>query len=171
MPVPDRPRQEKFLAQDLYNTLRYLFEAAIAWKAALEHPKRAARHQIVFGMYTSLVEARALYEFFYSNRDTNDDARACHFARPGWNPPKETRLYSEYMKRLKPANKRVFHLVYNRSNHAGGTGLEELKNQVLEFAKELRCLTEEFARNAEPVFHAGIQSALRNALEEADVAA
>jgi hypothetical protein len=170
MPILDRSTKERFLADDPYNALRWLFEGAIAWKAALERPERAGRHQSVFGMYMSLVEARALYEFFYKEGKAgrDDDARACHF---GWKPPREVPLYSEYMKREKPANKRVFHLVYNRSAHAGGTGPDELNKRVLEFAKDLRRLTEEFARKAEPDFCDGIQRALQKALQETELAA
>jgi hypothetical protein len=74
----------------------------------------------------------------------------------------------------KPANKRVFHLVYNRAVHAGGSGedsFDHLKNQVLELARDLRRLTEEFANNADPNSRDSITNALREALQEAKLAA
>ncbi len=171
MPVPDDSTKEKFLREDLYNALRWLFEGAIAWEAARRRPESAGRHQGLLGMYASLMEARALYEFFYG-QGHGDDARACHFAS-AWNPG-ETDHYQRYMAGGKPANKRVFHLVYNRAVHAGGSGEDgpdHLKNQVLELARDLRRLTEEFANNADPTFRDGVSNALREALQEAKLAA
>jgi hypothetical protein len=159
--------EEEFLRDDLYDALRWLFEAAIAWEAARRIPQCAGRHQIVFGMYTSLVQARALYEFFYK-KGKGDDFRVKDFA-PKWNPTKSS-LYKKYMDRNQPVQKRVFHLVRNRSIHAGGTGPDELKEQVLEFAKDLRRLTEEFRQNADPVFQDEIQFALTRAIQEAGLA-
>jgi hypothetical protein len=123
-------------------------------------------------MYASLVQARALYEFFFDGRARRDDARARQFA-PGWRP-KKTELYLKYMAGGQPTNKRVFHLVYNRPAHAGGPGQEgpdHLKEQVLQFARDLRILTEEFASKADAGFHDSIQCALQEALKEAKVAA
>jgi hypothetical protein len=168
MTVPDKPTQNNFLKDDLYDALRWLFEGAITWEAARRNTACALRHQSVLGMYASLVQARALYEFFYKE-GKDDDARAKHFA-PAWKPQK-TQIYQKYMGRLRPANKRVFHLVYNRTIHAGGSGHDDLKNQVLEFAKDLRRVTEEFAQNASSDFRDGIQFALNRALEEAKLAA
>ena len=168
MTVPDRATLESFLKDDLYDALRWLFEGAVSWESARRNTARAARHQSVLGMYASLVQARALYEFFYKE-EKNDAARAKHFA-PTWKPQK-TQLYQKYMDRLRPANKRVFHLVYNRTIQAGGSGQDELKNQVLEFAKDLRKITEEFAHNASTDFRDGIQFALNKALQEAELAA
>jgi hypothetical protein len=74
----------------------------------------------------------------------------------------------------KPANKRVFHLVYNRSVHSGGSGqdgADHLKNQVLEFAKDLRSLMEQFMNSADTVFRDSIRQALDNALREAKLTA
>ena len=171
MPLPDEPTKERFLKDDLCDGLKWLFEGAIAWDAAQRRPERAGRHLIVLGMYTSLVQARALYEFFYGHGQ-GDDARASHFA-PTWKPP-ESCLYRKYMARRKPANKRVFHLVYNRATHAGGSGHEgpdHLKKQVLEFAKDLLALTKEFANNADPRFQGGVQYAVGEALKGAKDAA
>jgi hypothetical protein len=123
-------------------------------------------------MYVSLVQARALYEFFYDPEKQKDDARARHFAS-AWKP-RESDLYGRYMAGGKPANKRVFHLVYNRGLRAGGSGRDgpdHLKNQVLEFAKDLRRLTEEFASNADAAFRGSVQYALQEALKEAELAA
>ena len=126
---------------------------------------------MVLGMYANFVQARALYEFFYSTGN-RDDARAEDFA-PKWRPVtrrRASRLYSNYMAGGRPANKRVFHLVYNRSVHAGGSGHEgndHIKKKVLEFAKDLRQLTEEFIKCVQPHFRAIVQSALDSALQEA----
>ena len=158
---------ERFLKEDLYDALRWLFEGAIAWEAARSRPEHC-RHQGVLGMQTSLVQARALYEFFYSH-EQGDDARAVHFAST-WRPL-ETDLYRAYMAGGKPANKRVFHLVYNRSRHAVGSESEHLKNKVLEFARDLKRLTEDFSRNADLGFQQAIEVALKKALHEADLAA
>jgi hypothetical protein len=161
-----------FLANDLSDALRWLFEGAVAWEAARRRPESAARHQAAVSMYASIVQARALYEFYFSPAKKNDDARARDFAST-WNPAK-TELYRRYMAEGQPANKRVFHLVYNRPAHAGASGEdgpEHLKNRVLEVAKELRRLTEEFAHNADPAFRDSAKFALQKALKEAVSAA
>ena len=64
-------------------------------------------------------------------------------------------LYSDYMDNESPANKRVVHLVYGRSHHAGGPANDEtyhIKNQVLSFAKELLKFTREFATRIDQDF-------------------
>lgn len=167
MTVPGKP-EEEFIRNDLYDALRWLFEGAVAWEAARVKPQFSGRHQIVLGMYTSFVQARAIYEFYYKT-GKGDDFRAKHFA-PKWKPA-ESPLYRKHMDQHKPAQKRVFHLVSNRSIHAGGAGPEELKNQVVGFAKDLRKLTADLSQNADTVFQGEIQSALARAMQEADLAA
>jgi hypothetical protein len=169
MTAPDMPTRQKFLEVDLYNSLRWLFEGAIAWKASFDRPERT-RHQSALGMFTSLVQARALYEFFYANGGS-DDARVCDFVAR-WSPAK-TDLYVDYMAHQKPANKRVFHLVYNRDTHAGGTeaGKDRLEDKVLLIAIDIRELCEQFLGNVLPDFHAGVQYALSKALSDAQIAA
>ncbi len=168
-----RPVQEtvesksKFLQEDYYNALRYLFEGAVAWEAARKKQSDSARHQSVFGMYASLVEARALYEFFFSDREGKDDARAYHFAK-GWSPRDVGSLNKDYMQGRKPVNKRLFHLVYGRSNCGGQPPINE---QVLAFARALRSLAEQFANQVDEDFKGTARSALRRALNEAAEAA
>jgi len=122
-------------------------------------------------MFTSLVQARSLYEFFYGKRrDNGDDARASDFAsNTGWKAP-TSQLYKRYMETGKPAQKRVFHLVFNRSTHSGGAG-SELNTKVVEFAVEIRGLVEDFEWNADPEFREDISCALARAILEADKAA
>lgn len=167
MPPSNRSTMERFLKEDLYDALRWFFEGAVAWDAARSRPEKC-RHQCVLGMQTSLVQARALYEFFYGH-EQGDDARAVQFAST-WRPL-ETNLYRAYMAGGKPANKPAFHLVYNRSRHAVGNESGHLKNRVVEFARDLKRLTEDFCRNADSSFQQVIDSALKKALEEADLAA
>lgn len=164
--MPTQDEKSKFLKEDLYDSLRWLFVGTVAWHAARVQPDRCP-HQMVLGMYTNLVQARALYEFFYS-RGKRDDARAVDFA-PAWRPVPSS-LYSNYMAGGKPANKRVFHLVYDRSAHPAGPGHvadDHINKKVLEFAKELRQITEEFVKCVQPHFRAIVQSALDSALQEA----
>jgi len=159
--------KKEFLKSDFYDALRWLFEGAVTWRAITTDPKRW-RHQKVQGMYTSLVQARALYEFFYKT-PKGDDASARHFVS-SWTPIK-TAPYKNYMARGQPAQKRVFHLVYGRSKHSGGTGHDgpdHLNEQVLSFALDLRQLIEEFARLADPQFQVLIEGALNEALAEAN---
>lgn len=171
VPVPDDSTKVSFLEEDFDDALRWLFVGAITWEASQSEPHRCA-NQDALAMFTSLTQARALYEFFYGLGEQDDDARARHFAS-AWDPPK-TDLYRRYMAGGKPANKRVFHLVYNRPARAGGSGqdgTDHLKNQVLEFAKDLRSLTEKFADSADTDFRDSIQHALQKALQEAKLAA
>jgi hypothetical protein len=164
--MPTLDEKNEFLKNDLYDSLRWLFVGAVAWYA----PERCP-NQIVLGMYTSLVQARALYEFYYG-RENGDNARSVEFAR-SWRPVR-TSLYSKYMAARKPANKRVFHLVYNRSSHAGGqghAGPDHINKQVLKFAKDLYRLTEEFIQSAQPNFRLIVKSALDRALDQANHAA
>ncbi|MGO9087339.1 MAG: hypothetical protein ACLQBK_19135 [Candidatus Sulfotelmatobacter sp.] len=160
-----------FLSDDLYDALRWLFEGAVAWEAARVRPSQSGRHQKVFGMYTSLVQARSLYEFFYGQkRGQPDDARANDFtSKSKWTAPPSP-LYARYMESRRPAQKRVFHLVFNRSVHSGGTG-NELNKKVLEFALELRRLVQDLEQSADPQFKAEIGCALARAILEADKAA
>ena len=183
MSVADAHRRQS-LEDDLYNALCYLFEGAIAWdawkrtteKAAGEKPSSTVilRHQGVLGMYTAFMEARALYEFFHKHgRRGHDDARADDFASE-WKA-NQTDVYKNYMAAEKPANKRMFHLVYGRSEHSGGTGTEgidHLKEQVLNVAKDLRDLTDEFNKHIDDSgFREVAETALRKALDEAQKAA
>ncbi len=113
-------------------------------------------------MFTSLVQARALYEFYYKKTKSKkaiDDARAWEFCN-SWIPPIST-LYDDYMCAGKPANKRVFHLVYERSK------TNAINQQVVNFAQELRQITEIFAKDVKPEFSDLVESSLKDGLEEA----
>lgn len=169
----DESTKKAFLTEDLYDALRWLFVGAVTWDASRKQPHRCG-NQDVLAMFSSLAQARALYEFFYANGRQQDDARACDFtSASAWHPP-ETNLYRTYMAAHKPANKRVFHLVYNRLVHSGGSGqdgADHLKNQVLEFAKDLRSLIEQFMNSADTVFRDSIRQALDKALREAKLTA
>jgi hypothetical protein len=159
----------KFIAEDLYDALRWLFEGAVAWEAARMKPGKSSRHQQAFGMFTSLVQARSLYEFFYGKKKP-DDARARDFvSKSRWIVP-HSALYARYMENGKPAQKRVFHLVFNRPIHSGGLG-NELNKKVTEFAVDLRRLVEDFQRNADPEFRDEIECTLTKAILEANEAA
>jgi hypothetical protein len=57
--------KEKFLQKDFCDALTWLFVGAVIWEAAQRRPECCC-HQVVLGMYTTLVQARALYEFFFS---------------------------------------------------------------------------------------------------------
>jgi hypothetical protein len=70
----------------------------------------------------------------------------------------------------KPANKRLFHLVFERTQHAGGAGPHELKNQVVDFAVDLKQITESFSSHADSDFQQLIREALQTALDEAATA-
>lgn len=109
--------RKNFLDEDLSDALKGLFVGAVVWVAA--DTLERCPFQKGLGMFTSLVQARALYEFYSPKPAEDDDARASHFA-PNWRRTGVTSLYTTYMGRGMPANKRVFHLVYGRSAHAGG---------------------------------------------------
>jgi hypothetical protein len=151
---------KQFLEEDLYDALRWSFVSAVTWHATTDEER-------VLAMYTNFVQSRALYD---TNGAKPDDARVLHFA-PSWAEP-ESPLYLKYMQYGKPANKRVFHLVYDRSTaaNAGGPGhdgSDHIKNQVLEFAKDLRRITEQFIGCVKPQFQAIVRTTLANALSEA----
>ena len=181
MSVTDADRKQ-FLGEDFYNALRYLFEGAIAWDAWKRTKEKAAkgepcpvifRHQGVLGMYTTFMEARALYEFFHKHgprSDDDDGARADDFAS-NWKANKND-VYKDYMAHFKPANKRMFHLVYLRSEKSGETSTKEpLNEQVLNVAKDLRDLTREFIEHIDDsVSRELARTALQNALGEAQKA-
>jgi len=164
--------RKKFLEDDLSDALKGLFVGAVVWAAA--DASERCPFQKGLGMYTNLVQARSLYEF-YGPRPAgdDDDARASHFA-PNWDRTGVTPLGTKYMGWGKPANKRVFHLVYDRSVHAGGLGHDgpdHIKNQVIEFAKDLRGLTERFSQSVDSDFRTSVQLALEKALKGAAEAA
>jgi hypothetical protein len=173
MRTPTLEDRKKFLEDDLSDALKGLFVGAVVWSAA--DKSELCPFQKGLGMFTSLVQARSLYEFYSSKRATAyDDARAHDFA-PSW-AGRESALYNEYMVKGKPANKRVFHLVYFRSERSGGPtnehdGPKHIKNRILEFAKDLRRLTEEFIKCVEPHFRDSVERGLEKALKGADEAA
>jgi hypothetical protein len=149
--------------------LKWLLVGAVTWQA---HPEgTGARYLRALSMFTCLVQARALYEFFYNNgkqTGPGDTAYARHFAT-SWNP-KPTELYSGYMANKAPAQKRVFHPVYGRSEYSGGTAADEsdhLKNRVLGFAQDLKRLTDEFAAACDEKEHRElVECALAKALRD-----
>jgi hypothetical protein len=160
--ISEQDRRD-FLAKDLYNTLRYLVEGAVAWAAWKASPgSNIFRHQGVLAMYASLMEARALYGFFHEHEPPRhaDEARADDFVSNNWKAPKNP-VYTEYMAWGKPANKRMFHLVYGRAQQAGPNPLNE---QVLEVAKDLRKLTEDFIKN---ITNADCRTCASKALQDA----
>jgi hypothetical protein len=148
-----------------------MFEGAIAWEA-WKLSKGSARHQGVLGMYTVFMEARALYEFIHSHKlplRFPDEARADDFASPPWQA-KKSAVYSHYMDNKKPANKRMFHLVYRRSKTTGPAG--ELNEQVLNVTKDLLYLSQEFVTNInDDDLRALGEKALQDATNEAQKAA
>jgi hypothetical protein len=95
------------------------YGAAVAWQATEEVEKKAegCYAQRAQGMFTTLVQARALYDFYeQKERRKPGDAWASDFA-PRWTW--ESVLYRNYMANWKPVNKRVFHFVYDRSKAIG----------------------------------------------------
>ena len=172
--MPTLDMQNEFLEKDLSDALRWLFVGAVVWKAADEKPERCC-HQKALGMFMSFAQARALYEFYCKEGKTStkggvsDDARAWEFC-DSWTIPNSS-LYRDYMSMGKPANKRVFHLVYARSTKAGGpghSGPTHINEQVLNSARDLRLITETFAKSVKQEFTSLVQSALQKGLEEAE---
>jgi hypothetical protein len=154
------------LEADLADCLRWLLVAAVTWKAGSR--RQAVPHQQVLAMNTAFTQARALYEFFYSRSGGGDDARATDFISD-WTPAKSS-AYLGYMSAGRPANKRIFHLVYRRTEHAGGVEPDEsdhLKNQVVAVAEELVGLAREFVGRLDPELQPYGQTAFKLALDEA----
>lgn len=182
LPSPDEMKQ--FLEEDLYNDLRWLFDAAVVRQAADERRrskdkdtdkpdpdlKTLGRHADVHTMHASVALARSLYEFFFSSKEIHsDDARARHFSRDWDEPPSD--CYKEYFAGGKPANKRLLHPIYGRANHSGGTGHEgpdHLNEQVIAAARDLHQITLRFINKMEDKeFKASAKKALEDALYEA----
>ncbi len=172
MSITDADREE-FLRDDFYNALRYLFEGAIAWDAWKQSENDAFWHQGALGMYTTFMEARALYDFFHKRKTPNDgdNARADHFVLR-WEGSKSD-VYLRYMAQRKPVNKRMFHLIYARRAHSGETATAgPLKEQVLNVARDLCELSREFAKHIKDSMLQDVaRTALKSALCEAKKAA
>lgn len=154
------------LEADLADCLRWLLVGAVAWKAG--SVTSSVPHQQVLAMNTAFTQARALYEFFYGPSGRSDDARATDFISD-WAPPMSP-PYLAYMSAGKAANKRMFHLVYRRTEHAGGEAPDEsdhLKNQVVVVAEDLIGLTREFVGQLDSELQPHGQTALQLALDEA----
>lgn len=154
------------LEEDLADCLRWLLVGAIAWKAG--SVTSTVPHQQVLAMNTAFTQARALYEFFYGSPGRGDDARATDLISD-WAPP-ESPAYLGYMSAGKAANKRMFHLVYRRTEHAGGAAPDEsdhLKNRVVAVAEDLVGLTREFVGRLDSDLQPYGQTALQLALDEA----
>ena len=138
---------------DLKDTLKWLLVGAVVWEAA--KIKQPCPNRDTLAMFTNFVQARTLYEFYYKNERESDDARAKDFCN-SWAPPKST-LYARYVAKGKPLNKRVFHLVYDRSEEqcAGASGLggpDHVNQQVLKFGIELLKITRTFVQCVKPEF-------------------
>ncbi|MGI8807930.1 MAG: hypothetical protein ACR2KK_08840 [Acidimicrobiales bacterium] len=161
-----------FLANDFYDALRWLFEGAVAWQAgALK--QEISRHQQLFAMSTAVLQARALYEFFFSEQKAPDDARAQQFVAK-WAVTK-TEPYKNYMASGMPANKRFFHLVFGREFRSGGSGHhgpDHLNQQVLSFAKDISILATSFVNAIDdPDLRTTAQEALDKANQDGAEAA
>jgi hypothetical protein len=159
--------------EDLKDALKWLFVGAVVWEAA--KGKQPCPNQDALGMFTTFVQARALYDFYYKEERDSDDARAEDFCDATWEPPKST-LYLRYVAKGSPLNKRVFHLVYGRSGKkcaraSGPSGPGHLKEQVIEFAKDLLQVTKTFVQCARQEYKDLAQSALDAAYRDAQEAA
>jgi hypothetical protein len=164
--------EEEFLKKDLYESLKWLFVGAVTWCA---RPLEKDSHQLRgLGMFACFVQARALYEFFNSTErgtlESGSTASSADFDFPRQKPCDPEQLYSKYMAKNTPAQKRVFHLVYDRAGWAGGSATDEsdhLKNRVLDFAKDLKRLTKEFASSVtEEKYRELVECALARALQD-----
>lgn len=155
--------------EDLKDVMKWLLVGAVVWEAS--KARHVCPNQDALGMFTSFVQARALYQFYY-NKEKNhpDDALAEDFC-DSWRPPEST-LYARYKT---PLDKRVFHPVYGRSDQnagaSGPSGPDHVNQQVLEFAIELLQITRGFVQCVKPEFRYPVQSALQSALDDAQNAA
>ena len=153
--------KQRFLRDDFYHSLKELFISAITWQVAVEK-RETGQQRIHFqkdvSMHATFAQARALYEFYTDDIRKCDDARATHFCEK-WKG--STGLhYARFME--DPANKRIFHLVYSRQRKSLA-----LKSQVINVAKELCNLSEEFVRCVRDEFRVAAQGAWAAALKEA----
>lgn len=162
---------EAFLRDDLRDALKWVFVGAVSWVA---HPEATDQVGVRgLGMFTTLVQARSLYEFFFERGPApslGGTARAMHF-NASWTARDVRGLYATYMGKGTPAQKRVFHLVYGRPHYSGGTAPDEsdhLKNHVRALAQDLREITTAFAQVLDPNYRTLVESALQNALQTAD---
>lgn len=154
-----------FLEQDLYDALRWMVVGAVTWTAP---DCRAHPHLKVLSMNTVFVQARALYDFYFGKGIRVDDARASHFVA-SWADSPSAEL-SDFLGTGRPANKRVFHLVYDRQAHSGGSSNDEsdhLKNQVLNLATRLLDTTCDFVARLDDGLRPSGQLAVRQALRDA----
>lgn len=154
-------RNKTLFFGDLKDALKWLLVGAVVWEAAKR--KQPCPNQDALGMFTNFVQARALYEFYYKKEHDLDDARAKDFC-DYWQPPTSA-LYARYVVKGRPLNKRVFHLVYGRSEEpcagaSGTSGPDHVNLQVLEFARELLQITEMFVQCVKREFKELAQSAL-----------
>lgn len=186
--------QRAFLEDDLSDALKGLFVGAVVWEAADRAEKAKEKERCPFlkrlAATESFVQARALYEFYTPTKDKpkgekGEPAYASHFGQ--WTEKEfgvdVSGLFEKYMEGRKapgvfrtnsPANKRVFHLAYDRSDFSGGSGQDgsdHLKNQPLKFATNLRDITEKFIEKVEPPFRDSAKTALEKAREGARQAA
>jgi hypothetical protein len=164
--------ENKAFFDDLKDTLKWLLVGAVVWEAAKR--EQSCPNQDALGMFTNFIQARALYEFYYKEERLPGDARAKDFC-DSWQPPEST-LYARYVAKGKPLNKRVFHLVYGRSEEqcagaSGPGGPDHLNQQVLKFGIELLKITRTFVQCVRPDFKDLAQSALNDGCRDAQNAA
>jgi hypothetical protein len=170
--LPSQCDRQRFLEEDMYNDLRWLFDAAVIWKAADERGTdltTLGRHADVHTMHASVALARSIYEFFFDSIERYpNDARARHFSKT-WDENRSD-CYDKYFAVKGPANKRLLHPIYGRAAHSGGAGHEgpdHLNKQVIEAVRDLLEITKRFIEKAEDEFKASAQVGLDKALCEA----
>ncbi len=157
-------QMKQFLEEDLFNELRWVCVGAVAWKV---HKKLDPFPNLdVFGMDSSFVHARSLYEFYYQKNPRppkkGNTAWVGNFTDKSWQPAK-TNSYKKFIAEDSPVQKRVFHLAYGRSEYG------EVRNEVLAFARDLCRLTEAFVDHAELDYRDSVKSALDRARNEANI--
>lgn len=124
MAISDEDKKS-FLKDDLKDALTGTFVGAVSW---LAHPETTDDRGVRgLGMYTTFLQARALYEFFFDksvDEKIGGRARAGHFVS-SWQASDPDKLRKRYM--TKPANNRLFHLVYGRSKFGGASKPDEAR--------------------------------------------
>jgi hypothetical protein len=105
--MPTQQEQEEFLEKDLFDSLRWLFVNAVVWHASDIRPESENKPELLPAMYTSFVQARALYEFYFSPQCKGDDARVRHFLTDPNSWTEKSDLYDKYMGPQTPAQARV----------------------------------------------------------------
>ncbi len=158
--VMDEEQINLRIEKDLFNELKWLLCAATEWEAHRQlvdigKMNQPCNHLQVYTMDSVLLHARSLYEFFTAAPNRRPE----RFTWQDFGPRQSSALYSQLKTAL---HGRAMHVDKDRTRY------EEIKNEVIKFAKDVLHLWAMFSEmpGVEP-YKEALEEARKCAIEDA----